>query len=139
MRVALASAALTVALVLAGPAGGAAAARCAGARTRSPNVGRGDNSLQAVAAASACDAWAVGSYLNPKRSFARTLIEHWDGKRWSIDCPFPRAFDEETKTWGEEITWDEVLARWKRRGPMNEAYVEKLQRGYRTTSSRRAG
>ena len=25
---------------------------------------------------------------------------HWDGERWSIDCPFPRAFDEETKTLG---------------------------------------
>ena len=56
-----------------------------------------------------------------------------------IDCPFPRAFDEATKTWGDEITWDDVIARWKARGPMNEAYVEKLQRGYRTTSFRRAG
>jgi ring-1,2-phenylacetyl-CoA epoxidase subunit PaaA len=66
---------------------------------------------------------------------------HWDeaGQRWAIDCPFPRAFDEETKTWGEEITWDDVLVRWKARGPMNEQYVEKLQRGYRTTSFRRAG
>jgi 1,2-phenylacetyl-CoA epoxidase catalytic subunit len=64
---------------------------------------------------------------------------HWDGERWSIDCPFPRAFDEATKTWGAEITWDAVLTRWKARGPMNEAYVEKLQRGYRTTSFRRAG
>jgi ring-1,2-phenylacetyl-CoA epoxidase subunit PaaA len=63
---------------------------------------------------------------------------HWDGSRWSIDCPFPRAFDEDTKTWGDEITWDEVMARWRARGPMNEAYVEKLQRGYRTTSFRRA-
>jgi ring-1,2-phenylacetyl-CoA epoxidase subunit PaaA len=63
---------------------------------------------------------------------------HWDGSRWSIDCPFPRAFDEDTKTWGDEITWDEVMTRWRARGPMNEAYVEKLQRGYRTTSFRRA-
>jgi ring-1,2-phenylacetyl-CoA epoxidase subunit PaaA len=63
---------------------------------------------------------------------------HWDGGRWSIDCPFPRAFDEETKTWGEAITWDDVIKRWKGRGPMNEAYVEKLQRGYRTTNFRRA-
>jgi ring-1,2-phenylacetyl-CoA epoxidase subunit PaaA len=62
---------------------------------------------------------------------------HWDGERWSIDCAFPRAFDEETKTWGAEITWDEVMTRWKARGPMNEAYVEKLQRGYRTTHFRR--
>ena len=63
---------------------------------------------------------------------------YWDGERWSIDCPFPRAFDAEAKAWGEEIGWDEVLPRWKARGPMNDAYVEKLQRGYRTTSFRRA-
>jgi ring-1,2-phenylacetyl-CoA epoxidase subunit PaaA len=63
---------------------------------------------------------------------------HWDGARWSIDRPFPRAFDAETRTWGEEIGWDDVLVRWKARGPMNETYVEKLQRGYRTTSFRRA-
>src|SRR4029079_2018395 len=24
---------------------------------------------------------------------------HFDGERWSIDCPFPRAFDEEAKAW----------------------------------------
>ena len=64
---------------------------------------------------------------------------HWDGARWSIDCPFPRAFDAEAKAWGEAVTWDEVLERWKARGPMNEAYVEKLQRGYRTTNFRRTG
>ena len=63
---------------------------------------------------------------------------HRDGDRYVIDCPFPRAFDEDAKTWGDEITWDDVLVRWKARGPMNEAYVEKLQRGYRTTSFRRA-
>jgi ring-1,2-phenylacetyl-CoA epoxidase subunit PaaA len=61
-----------------------------------------------------------------------------DGDRYVIDCAFPRSFDEDTKTWGDEITWEDVLVRWKARGPMNEAYVEKLQRGYRTTSFRRA-
>jgi len=63
---------------------------------------------------------------------------HREGDRYVIDCAFPRAFDEESKTWGEQITWEDVLVRWKARGPMNEAYVEKLQRGYRTTSFRRA-
>jgi ring-1,2-phenylacetyl-CoA epoxidase subunit PaaA len=62
---------------------------------------------------------------------------HHDGERWAIDCDFPRAFDEERKAWGEAIGWDDVITRWKGRGPMNEAYVEKLQRGYRTTSFRR--
>ena len=35
---------------------------------------------------------------------------HYDeaGERYVIDTPFPRAFDEETKAWGDEITWDEV-------------------------------
>jgi ring-1,2-phenylacetyl-CoA epoxidase subunit PaaA len=61
--------------------------------------------------------------------------------RYVIDCPFPSAFDAEAKRWCPEdgaIGWDEVLPRWKARGPMNEAYVEKLQRGYRTTSFRRS-
>jgi ring-1,2-phenylacetyl-CoA epoxidase subunit PaaA len=61
---------------------------------------------------------------------------HWDEERerWSIDCPFPARFDAERKQWllGEgAISWDEVMVRWKGRGPMNEAYVERLQRGYR--------
>ena len=32
---------------------------------------------------------------------------------------------------GTEISWDEVMVRWKGRGPMNETYVATLQRGYR--------
>ena len=35
------------------------------------------------------------------------------------------------KEWGDEISWDEVMVRWKGRGPMNETYVAKLQKGYR--------
>jgi ring-1,2-phenylacetyl-CoA epoxidase subunit PaaA len=51
-----------------------------------------------------------------------------------IDCPFPAAFDEERKQWRLDegsITWDQVQARWRRRGPMNDNYVTRLQRGYR--------
>jgi len=61
--------------------------------------------------------------------------------RYVIDCPFPAQFDADAKRWLLEdgaIGWDEVLSRWKARGPMNEPYVEKLQRGYRTTSFRRS-
>ena len=51
-------------------------------------------------------------------------------QRYVIDCPFPRAFDAEAKRWGgSEISWDEVLVRWKGRGPMNETYVATLQKG----------
>jgi 1,2-phenylacetyl-CoA epoxidase catalytic subunit len=58
-----------------------------------------------------------------------------------IDCPFPARFDEEKREWLLDegpISWDEVLARWRARGPMNAEYVRTLQRGYQTTSLRRA-
>ena len=55
-----------------------------------------------------------------------------------IDCPFPARFDAERKHWllGDgAIGWDEVVERWKARGPMNRRYVERLQRGYRAIAS----
>jgi ring-1,2-phenylacetyl-CoA epoxidase subunit PaaA len=62
---------------------------------------------------------------------------HWDAddERWVIDCPFPARFDEDAKRWlldDGPIGWDEVVTRWKARGPMNRDYVERLQRGYRS-------
>ena len=51
-----------------------------------------------------------------------------------IDSPFPAQFDAEEKRWMFEdgaISWDDVLKRWKGRGPKNEEYVEHLQRGYK--------
>jgi ring-1,2-phenylacetyl-CoA epoxidase subunit PaaA len=58
--------------------------------------------------------------------------------RYVIDSPFPRRFDEPQRTWHEQISWDQVLQRWRARGPMNRDYVRTLQRGYKTTSLRRA-
>jgi ring-1,2-phenylacetyl-CoA epoxidase subunit PaaA len=62
---------------------------------------------------------------------------HWDedAQRWAFDCPFPARFDAEAKRWLLDegaIGWDEVLVRWKGRGPMNADYVGRLQRGYRS-------
>ena len=58
---------------------------------------------------------------------------HFDeaSQRYVIDCDFPRVFDSEAKRWGEATTWEEVIVRWKGRGPMNETYVATLQRGHR--------
>lgn len=61
---------------------------------------------------------------------------HWDAgeQRWAIDCPFPARFDPEAKRWLLDqgpISWDEVMIRWKTRGPMNKDYVKRLQRGYK--------
>lgn len=55
---------------------------CAGWVTK-PSPGKGAApTLNAVAATSAKDAWAVGSY-NAGDAF-KSLIEHWNGVRWSI-------------------------------------------------------
>ena len=61
---------------------------------------------------------------------------HFDdtAKRWVVDCAFPAAFDEQRKRWLVEdgaISWDEVMQRWKRRGPSNEEFVAHVQRGNR--------
>ncbi len=51
----------------------------------SPNANSTDSGLNSVAALSASDIWAVGEYLtNGDNGVYQTLIEHWDGKRWSI-------------------------------------------------------
>lgn len=52
--------------------------------------------------------------------------------KYVIDVPFPARFDAPNKRWLYEdgqIGWDEVLKRWRGRGPLNEQYVETLQRG----------
>jgi ring-1,2-phenylacetyl-CoA epoxidase subunit PaaA len=61
-------------------------------------------------------------------------------ERYVIDCPFPAQFDEDRRGWLLDqgpIGWDEVLTRWRRRGPMNRDYVRTLQRGYQTTELRK--
>jgi ring-1,2-phenylacetyl-CoA epoxidase subunit PaaA len=65
---------------------------------------------------------------------------HHDAEKdvYVIDCPFPAAFDPDKRAWLNPITWDEVQKRWRARGPMNREYVHTLQRGYQTTSVRRA-
>jgi ring-1,2-phenylacetyl-CoA epoxidase subunit PaaA len=55
-----------------------------------------------------------------------------DEGKFVLECPFPAQFDEDNKRWLLEegpITWADVLVRWKKRGPMNDQYVETIQRG----------
>src|ERR1700693_3055889 len=49
---------------------------------RSPNVGSGDNGLAALDVVSSTDIWAVGNSLSG--DVRSTLVEHWDGARWSV-------------------------------------------------------
>jgi ring-1,2-phenylacetyl-CoA epoxidase subunit PaaA len=60
---------------------------------------------------------------------------HFDEERqeYVLDYPFPCEYDAEAKHWdfdGGEISWDQVFKRWKARGPMNEIYVESVQRSH---------
>ncbi len=52
----------------------------------STNPGSAQNNLHAVAATSATDAWAVGSFSNKHLDLqgAKALIEHWNGSTWSV-------------------------------------------------------
>lgn len=55
-------------------------------------------------------------------------------QKYVVTCPFPASFDSKNKRWELEkgaITWDEVMERWKARGPMNDYFVERIQRGYK--------
>ncbi len=50
----------------------------------SPNVGKFPNDFDAVAAVSANDIWAVGSYAASPGNIDFTLTEHWNGSKWSV-------------------------------------------------------
>lgn len=55
-----------------------------------------------------------------------------DAGTYVLDVPFPARFDADNKQWLLDqgpISWDDVLRRWKARGPMNDEYVGTIQRG----------
>ena len=59
---------------------------------------------------------------------------HYDptAGKYVIDCPFPCRFVPGEKRWLFEegpCTWDDVLRRWKARGPKNQEFIEQIQRG----------
>ncbi|MDE3091237.1 MAG: phenylacetate-CoA oxygenase subunit PaaI, partial [Chloroflexota bacterium] len=59
-------------------------------------------------------------------------------QKYVITCPFPASFDSKNKRWDLEkgaITWDDVMKRWKARGPMNDYFVERIQRGYKAMAA----
>ena len=59
----------------------------------SPNGGTNFNYLNAVVASSPTNAWAVGDFTSNNGSpTQQTLVEHWNGKNWSIvNSPNPNA------------------------------------------------
>ncbi|MFQ5399249.1 MAG: Phenylacetic acid catabolic protein [Anaerolineae bacterium] len=60
---------------------------------------------------------------------------HYDARtgKYELDFPFPSRFIAGEKRWLFEegrISWDEVMVRWKARGPKNKEFVDSVQRGY---------
>ncbi len=59
-------------------------------------------------------------------------------QKYVVTCPFPAEFDSKNKQWATgkgAITWDAVMKRWKARGPMNDYFVERIQRGYKALAA----
>lgn len=52
-------------------------------------------------------------------------------QKYVLDCEFPQHFDAQAKHWAGQCTWDDVMKRWKARGPANEQFVGMIQRGKR--------
>jgi len=54
---------------------------------------------------------------------------HAEGEAWVLDYPFPCEFDAEAKRWNfdKPISWDDVLQRWRARGPRNAEMVALFQ------------
>ena len=58
---------------------------------------------------------------------------HYDEQsgKYVLDVPFPCKFDPERKKWltDQPDTWDNVIKRFKARGPQNEEFVHRIQKG----------
>lgn len=60
--------------------------------------------------------------------------------KYVMDVPFPCKFDVENKKWltGQPDTWEGVIERFKKRGPQNREFVERIQKGVHELEELRA-
>jgi ring-1,2-phenylacetyl-CoA epoxidase subunit PaaA len=74
-------------------------------------------------------------------SIGLNVPAHYDKEqeRYVIDVPFPCKFDVENKKWlyDQPDTWDGVIERFKKRGPQNQEFVERIQKGARELEAMR--
>lgn len=68
---------------------------------------------------------------------ARYDEEH---EQYVLDVAFPCKFDVEHKKWlyDQPDTWENVIARFKKRGPRNQEFVNKIQKGFHELEEMRA-
>lgn len=66
---------------------------------------------------------------------------HYDEtqEKYVLEVPFPCKFDVENKRWlfDQSDTWDGAIERFKQRGPQNEEFVERIQKGARELAQMR--
>ncbi len=70
------------------------------------------------------------------REVGLDLPVHWneDDQKYELEYPFPCQFNEDEKRWrmeDGEISWGDVIKRWKSRGPANVEFVERIQYGHK--------
>jgi len=70
-----------------------------------PNVGTGLNQLLGVTALPDGTAWAVGDFVTAGGRTSKTLIEHWNGHRWSV-VPSPNPSGQENLLYSVVATGD---------------------------------
>ncbi len=79
----------------------------------SPEPGSYRDFLEHVSAVSSTDVWAVGGYQSTRKGhlrLQRTLVEHWDGQRWSV-TPSPNLPDTDNTLLGvAAVSTDDVWA-----------------------------
>src|SRR5260370_1077008 len=68
----------------------------------SPNAGIDNNDLHGVAVELSGNAWAVGSYFDPRTGSSRTLIERWNGSNWNI-MPSPNVGTRDSRLSGATV------------------------------------
>jgi ring-1,2-phenylacetyl-CoA epoxidase subunit PaaA len=65
-----------------------------------------------------------------------------DGQEtWVLDYPFPSTFDAEAKRWDfqDPCRWDDVMLRWRARGPRNAEMVQLFQEEFHNFRKSHAG
>ena len=57
---------------------------------------------------------------------------HKENSHYALDYPFPCTFDSDEKHWDfkDPCSWDDVLARWRARGPRNAEMVALFQESF---------
>jgi ring-1,2-phenylacetyl-CoA epoxidase subunit PaaA len=74
----------------------------------------------------------LGTVVPFMESIGIRVPAHKSDGHFELEYPFPCDFDAEAKSWefDSPCSWDDVMTRWRARGPRNEEMVELFQRSF---------